>query len=67
MSLCELYDCDYLHTHIYPVALSLAEDKVAEVRATATQLVRLYLFYTFLHAMRDLLEPTNIEVPKRCL
>ena len=45
MSLCELYDCDYLHTHIYPVALSLAEDKVAEVRATATQLVRLYLFF----------------------
>ena len=37
--LCDLYDCDYLQTHIYPAALTLAEDKVAEVRNTATQLV----------------------------
>ena len=37
--LCDLYECGYLHTHIYPAALALAEDKVAEVRNTATQLV----------------------------
>ena len=39
--LCDLYDSDYLHTYVYPVALSLKEDKVAEVRGTASQLVRI--------------------------
>lgn len=39
IQLCDLYDTDYLQAHLYPIAKTLAEDKVAEVRATATQLV----------------------------
>ena len=39
IQLCDLYETDYLQAHLYPIAKTLAEDKVAEVRATATQLV----------------------------
>ena len=34
-----MFDCEYLEQHVYPVALTLAEDKVSEVRATATLVV----------------------------
>jgi hypothetical protein len=43
VSLCDFYDADYLHSHIYPVARQLTEDKVAEVRHSATQLLGMIL------------------------
>ncbi|XP_013391161.1 serine/threonine-protein phosphatase 4 regulatory subunit 1-like isoform X1 [Lingula anatina] len=35
VSLCELFSCDELSRHILPIALTLAEDRVAEVRSIA--------------------------------
>ena len=45
MTLCDLYDADYLHSHIYPVAKELMKDRVHEVRQAATQLVSIYNKY----------------------
>jgi len=42
--LCDLFDTEYLERHVYPVALALAEDKVSEVRGTATIVVRLHVY-----------------------
>ncbi len=34
-----MFDSEYLERYVYPVARALAEDKVAEVRSTATLVV----------------------------
>jgi hypothetical protein len=43
VTLCDLYDADYLHSHIYPVAKELMKDRVHEVRQSATQLLGMVL------------------------
>ncbi len=37
--LCDQFECGYLYSYVYPVALTLMEDRVAEVRNTSSQLV----------------------------
>lgn len=38
--LCEVYYPDLVSQHITPLAIALAEDKVAELRVAASDLVR---------------------------